>query len=204
LGLSLAGKDAVKYADLRIRSLAYPGSVRWLTLALRRALIYGSAAVLAIVISGGIFFFTPLIGFSIAHTQGTSMEPGHKQGDLVLVRKIDGTQAKAGDVIVFKEGDIRIMHRVLQTFTNSSGEAMLVTQGDNVPVPDHPIQASQVTSRLVTKVPLLGDASRLLHGAGGFHVYRSIVITIAVFWVALWGLAASAKQERAPEDSPTV
>jgi hypothetical protein len=71
-----------------------------------------------------------------------------------------------------------------------------VTQGDNVPLPDHPIAASQVSARLLTEVPLLGDLSRMVDGKGGFYAYRSMVITLCVFSIALWGLVTSAKAER--------
>jgi len=200
LGFSLAGKDALKYAEL---PLLYPGltaSLPWLRAALRRTLVYGSAVILAIFLSGSIFTFTPLIGISLAHTQGVSMEPLHQEGDLVLIRRIDGAQAAIGDIVVF-EGDGRsIMHRVVQRYSDEDGRLMLVTQGDNVAVADHPIPASQVSARLMAEVPYLGDASRFLHGKGGFFVYRSLVISVAVFSVALWGIVSCGKGERLPTE----
>ena len=93
----------MKYADLRLHNLAFLGNVRWLLPAIRRVLVYGSAVVIAIVVSGGIFTFTPLIGISLAHTQGTSMEPRNKPGDLVLLKQIDGAQAGVSDVVVHIE-----------------------------------------------------------------------------------------------------
>jgi signal peptidase I len=186
----------LKYAEFPFRYPALSIDTRRLRLALRWALVWGSAAVVAIVITGGIFTFTPLIGVSIAHTEGVSMEPANRQGDVVLLKQIDGSQARIGDVIVFEEGGDSIMHRVKQRYTDPSGELMLVTQGDNVPLPDHPIAASQVSARLLTEVPLLGDVSRMVDGKGGFYAYRSMVITLCVFSIALWGLVTSAKAER--------
>ncbi|HWC28946.1 MAG TPA: signal peptidase I, partial [Dehalococcoidia bacterium] len=133
MSFSLVGKDALKYAEL----LAVPANLHWIKTAVRRGLIYGSAAVLAIVISGGVFSLTPLFGVSLVHTQGTSMEPDQKDGDVVLLQDIKGAQAKVGDVVVFEERGHGIMHRVIQRFENERGELVLVTQGDNVPVPDH-------------------------------------------------------------------
>jgi signal peptidase I len=182
--------------DLRLTNCALAFNPRWLRTAIRHTLVFGSAAVLAIVISGGIFTFTPLIGVSLAHTQGVSMEPKHRQGDVVLVKKISGDQAGVGEVVVFNDGASKVMHRVIERYTNDTGELMLVTQGDNVPVPDHPILASQVEGRELTEVPLLGDISRAVDGKGGFFAYRSIVISIAVSWVAIWGLVTSSKASR--------
>jgi signal peptidase I len=186
----------LKYADLRIRYPALAIDTRWLLLALRWTLVYGSAAVIALFVTGGIFTFTPIIGVSLAHTEGVSMEPLNKQGDVVLLKRIDGSQAKVGEVIVFENGSHSVMHRVKQRYTDASGQLMLVTQGDNVPVPDDPIAASQVSARLLSKIPFLGDLSRMVNGKGGFYAYRSIVISICVFSIALWGLVASGKAER--------
>jgi hypothetical protein len=54
---------------------------------------------------------------------------------------------------------------------------------------------------MMTEIPVLGDISRLVHGKGGFYAYRSIMITLAVFFVAVWGLSASAKAERRSKQS---
>ena len=165
-------------------------------------LVLASAVVIAVVVSGGIFDLTPLVGISLAHTQGTSMEPRQKSGDVVLLKAIDGADARVGDVVVFQQQGKSFMHRVIERRFSESGELMLVTQGDNVPMPDQPIRASQVTNRMVGEVPLLGAFSRLLHGDGGIHAYRSFVISISVFSVALWGIVTSARNESRPGASP--
>jgi signal peptidase I len=187
----------LKYADLGLRYPTLSFNARWLRLAARWTLVYGSAAVIAVFVTGGIFTFTPIIGVSLAHTQGISMEPRSKSGDVVLLKQIDGSQAKIGEIIVFEDGGQSVMHRVKQRYTDASGQLMLVTQGDNVPVPDHPIAASQVSARFLTEIPFLGDLSRSVDGKGGFYAYRSIVISICVFSIAMWGLVTSAKAERA-------
>jgi signal peptidase I len=186
----------LKYADFGLRYPTLSFNARWLRLVARWTLIYGSAAVIALVVTGGIFTFTPIIGVSLAHTEGISMEPLNKQGDVVLLKQIDGSEAKVGEVIVFEDAGQSVMHRVIQRYTDASGQLMLVTQGDNVPVPDQPIAASQVSARLLTEIPLLGDLSRAVNGKGGFYAYRSIVISICVFSIALWGLVTSAKAAR--------
>ena len=196
--MSLEGKDALRYTDFRVSSPSIMVDTPWLRAALRRVLVYGSALVLAVVISGGIFTFTPLVGISVAHTQGISMEPGHKQGDVVIIKRIDGNEARVGDVVVFDFQGMSVMHRVIERYTDASGVPMVVTQGDNVPAPDHAIPASQVSARLVTEVPVVGALSRLIGGEGGVYVYRSLVISASVSFVALWGLVSSVKNARRP------
>ncbi len=49
------------------------------------------------------------------------------------------------------------------------------------------------------KVPVLGTISRLLDAQGGFYVYRSVVLSVAVTAVAAWGLSATANRKRERE-----
>jgi signal peptidase I len=175
--------------------------------AARRALVLISAVIVALLISGGIFTFTPLVGLRIAHTNGISMEPTHKQGDVVLIKDVDAADLHVGDVVVFEALGQQIMHRIIEQRTGPDGEMVVVTQGDNVALPDVPIPASQVNGRLVGKVPVLGTLSRLLDAQGGFYVYRSIVLTLAVTAVAVWGLAISVRKHREPlldEEPPGI
>jgi signal peptidase I len=166
--------------------------------AARRALVLISALVVALLISGGIFTFTPLVGLRLAHTNGISMEPAHKQGDVVLIKDVDEADLHVGDVVVFEALGQQIMHRIIEQRTGPDGEMVIVTQGDNVALPDFPVPASKVSGKLVGEVPLLGTLSRLLEAQGGFYVYRSIVLTLAVTAVAVWGLAASVRKRREP------
>jgi signal peptidase I len=167
-------------------------------------IVYASAAVIALFFTGGIFTFTPLLGISLAHTEGVSMEPFNRSGDVVLLQELDGSKAKIGEVIVFEDRGQSVMHRLKERYMDSSGQLMLITQGDNVPVPDPPIAASQVTARMVTEVPILGDISRMLNGKGGFYIYRSIVVSICVSSLAVWGLAAFARAQRSAHDEEAL
>lgn len=60
---------------------------------------------------------------------GTSMNPFLKDGDLLLVSKIDINKIKPGDIVIFKNHEINklICHRVIKTQNNK-----LLTKGDNV------------------------------------------------------------------------
>jgi signal peptidase len=170
----------------------------------RRTLVLASAVAIALVISGGIFIFTPLVGLRIAHTSGISMEPAYKEGDVVLIKDVDVNDLHVGDVVVFEALDLQVMHRIVEERGGSDGELMFVTQGDNVARPDFPIQASQINGKLVGEIPLLGTLSRLIDADGGFYVYRSVILTLAVTAVAVWGLAASVRRrsERLATEEP--
>lgn len=164
----------------------------------RRGLVFASAAVIAFLVSGGVFTFTPLFGLHLAHTNGISMEPAFKDGDVVLIRDAGDSDLHVGDVVVFNALGQQFMHRIIEQRTGPDGELIVITQGDNVALPDFPVRASQVEARLVGEIPLLGTLSRLIDAQGGFYVYRSAVLTLAVTAVAVWGLAASARRRTAP------
>ncbi len=119
------------------------------------------------------------------------MEPGLKGGDV-------------GGGVVFDAPGRQVIHRVIEVRTGRNGEPLIVTQGDNVPVPDFPILASQVNGKLVGEVPILGSLSRMLDAESG--VYRSVVLTLAVTTVALWGFTTSASRRRQTlaADDPTT
>jgi len=165
----------------------------------RRGLILASAALAAFLVSGGIFTFTPLVGLRIAHTSGISMEPSYKDGDVVLIKDVAEADLNVGDIVVFDALGQQFMHRIIEQRSGTNGERFVVTQGDNVANPDFPIRASQVSGKLVGEIPLLGSLSRLIDADGGFYVYRSIVLTLAVTAVAAWGLAAASRKRPASE-----
>jgi signal peptidase I len=164
----------------------------------RRGLILASAVVVAFLVSGGVFTFTPLVGVRIAHTSGISMEPAYKEGDVVLIKDAGESNLHVGDIVVFNALGQQFMHRIIEQRTEPNGELIVVTQGDNVARPDFPIRASQVSGKLVGEIPLLGTLSRLIDAEGGFYVYRSAVLTLAVTAVAVWGLAASTRRRQGP------
>jgi signal peptidase I len=188
----------LNYAGLSLLSPFTTDALRSTWLVARRGLILSSAVLLALVISGGIFTFTPLVGLRLAHTSGVSMEPAFRSGDVVLIKEVGQEDLHVGDVVVFKALGREFMHRIISLNQTADGELRLITQGDNVPRPDFAIKASQVKGKLVGEIPVLGTLSRLIDAQGGFYVYRSIVLSLAVFGVATWGLMASVRRRLEP------
>jgi signal peptidase I len=190
----------LNYAGLGPQHLLTTEALRATWRLARRGLILASAVAVAFLVSGGVFTFTPLVGVRIAHTSGISMEPAYKEGDVVLIKDAGESNLHVGDIVVFNALGQQFMHRIIEQRTEPNGELIVVTQGDNVARPDFPIRASQVSGKLVGEIPLLGTLSRLIDAEGGFYVYRSAVLTLAVTAVAVWGLAASARRRQ--EASP--
>lgn len=67
--------------------------------------------------------------FSLKVLSG-SMEPDIKVGDVVVVKKVDGTDVKAGDVVTYKIGnDVYVTHRVIEV-VEEDGKFLFKTKGD--------------------------------------------------------------------------
>ena len=78
----------MNYAGLSLGFPEFPAAMRVALQFARRGLVFGSAIVIALIISGGIFTLSPLVGLRVAHTSGISMEPGLKSGDVVLIKDV--------------------------------------------------------------------------------------------------------------------
>lgn len=91
-----------------------------------------------------------------------SMEPGIKKGDVVLIKKMPGEKAKAGDVIQFRHENIMVLHRVIGV-EEKDGRSLFRTKGDaNKSADSDPVQPDQVKGRLVSVIPKAGWAALVL------------------------------------------
>ncbi len=118
--------------------------------------IAGTAAIIALIILSisGSFMF--------AVVEGRSMEPLLQTGDLVFVIKASPDNIHVGDVVVYKRPNGEyVIHRVIEIIGN--GDSMLVvTKGDNNPVPDGNIPIDWVAGKVVAiggnviKIPGIG------------------------------------------------
>lgn len=69
--------------------------------------------------------------------RGHSMRPSLVDGDEIEVAL--GATPAAGDVVLFMNGDVSILHRVL-----SIRRSRVLTQGDGAPRPDAPFDAGRI------------------------------------------------------------
>jgi signal peptidase I len=123
------------------------------------------------------------------------MEPALKEGDLVLLRDGRGGTPGLGEVVVFRDGNDPVIHRVIEVRAGAGG-VRLLTKGDNNPAPDREIAAGEVEARLVTELPLLGDISRASGLGGGYDVYRYAASGTAMLLLAACALATLARRRR--------
>ncbi|MBO1308550.1 signal peptidase I [Enterococcus sp. 669A] len=94
-------------------------------------------------------------------TQPDSPSKGFYSGDIVLVKMMDGSQVKEGDVVTFQvgEGNRYLTHRMVERLTELNGKEgdFIVTKGDANKSNDPPIDASRVYGKVNFVIPKMGS-----------------------------------------------
>jgi signal peptidase len=83
------------------------------------------------------------------------MEPSMHTGDLAVVREVDPDNLAVGDIVRFTDGDVPIIHRIIEIEETGNGR-VFVTQGDNNGSPDPPILEGQILGEVVFTIPEAG------------------------------------------------
>jgi signal peptidase len=90
-----------------------------------------------------------------------SMKPAIYPGDVVILRKVDPSEIKVGDVIQYWRGDVFIIHRVIKI--EATGEFQ--TKGDNNISPDSNLVApGQVVGKMIGVIPKIGYINLIFRG----------------------------------------
>ncbi len=99
--------------------------------------------------------------YPLASITSASMWPALKEGDLVLIKGIEGKEEiKEGDIVVYQNPKGFTIHRVIKLSENT-----LITKGDANNVNDGPIEYNQIIGKIVNfrnkplRIPLLGMVS---------------------------------------------
>lgn len=108
-----------------------------------------------------------------------SMEPTIPVGSIVIIKKVNPEDVKVGDVIAFRTGESRVIHRVIEKV--ESGSFYLRTKGDANEDPDPWIlKPKDVCGALLLTIPYYGY---LLHFAGtpiGFALFILVPAIILI------------------------
>lgn len=104
---------------------------------------------------------------------GHSMWPTIRDGDRIWIA-FGAADIEPGDVIVYRTGSRRIVHRVLALW-GRPGQRQLITQGDHSSRRDPSLEESQIVGRVVS-VERSGRNRRLLRG-------RVALLLARVFWL---------------------
>jgi signal peptidase len=114
-----------------------------------------------------------------------SMAPMMPPGALAVVRPVDASRARVGDVLSYQpepDDPTLVTHRVVAVSRNAHGVVSLTLQGDANSAPDpHPVRPEQVQGSVMYAVPYFGwVATRLNVGAGASYARWTAYALIAV------------------------
>ena len=128
-----------------------------------------------------------LFGTMFMSVQSPSMEPTFKQGDMILVKKVDDLYTlQKDDVITFYTlvDGARIIntHRIVEV-KDENNVRSFITRGDNNPIDDTlPVYSADIIGKWTgTRLPGLGKAMDFLQTKTGFFV--CVLIPIALFFI---------------------
>jgi signal peptidase len=105
-----------------------------------------------------LYFNNGFLGIRPTVISGVSMQPLYYAGDVIVSRTVAYETLEVGDIIVFRQGDHRVVHRIINIQTED-GEVWFTTQGDNNNMVDPPVHADHVEGRVILHVPKIGWVS---------------------------------------------
>ncbi len=117
------------------------------------------ACILIIWFCVGVFSYSPRVIVS------GSMVPVMNIGDIVVVHKIPGSQARLGDIVMFQIGSMKVTHRIVRV-EGEAGQRYFTTKGDANSNPEGDLlYEKNVLGKVVMVIPQLGKLTLLLRGS---------------------------------------
>lgn len=113
-----------------------------------------------------------------------SMESQINVGDIVVVKEIETNKLKEGDVIAFRNGDIVIIHRIIEKEENA-GKIQYITKGDNNNVKDKgKVQEEQIEGIYKFKIIKLGNIAIFIQTPlGAIALISTPVILLLIMYI---------------------
>lgn len=109
-----------------------------------------------------------------------SMETQISVGDIVIVKEVDTSTLKKGDIIAFRNKDIVITHRIDDIITED-GNVKYITKGDNNNTRDEgTVLPEQVEGIFICNVHRLGNLAIFIQTPIGMVVCLSIPIILII------------------------
>ena len=134
----------------------------------------------------------------------SSMKPEYPPGTLIVVRKVDASTLRIGDVVTYQirsnDPDV-ITHRIVGFTFDQQGNRLLQTQGDAVAVPDaNSVQSKQVRGKLWYSIPYLGYVNNWISGSTRLIVVYAIAGALLLYAAAQF--VGAVRDRRAARSAP--
>lgn len=114
-----------------------------------------------VVMVAVVMFMTGIFSYKPEAIMSDSMNPVFARGAVVIVQKATAMDAKVGDIVQYNLPDHSITHRIIRIDFSSdgSGTRLYITQGDNSPSPDAPVEPAQIVGIVRAEIPYVGYPS---------------------------------------------
>ncbi len=111
-----------------------------------------------------------------------SMNPMIESGDIVLVKQVETSTLKEGDIIAFREDDTIITHRI-QKIIETDGIRQFVTKGDNNNTADiYPVSQDSVEGIYLLNVHKIGDIALFMQKPLGMILFVALPLIIFILY----------------------
>ena len=133
----------------------------------------------------GIGGYSPLI--VLTGSMDADTEERIREGDLIIVKKIDGSDVKVGDVIAFfdpsSEKNSLLTHRVVEVF-EENGTLFFRTKGDaNISVDGKPVSADKLVGIYTgTRIPGAGSVALFMQSTAGLITCVVVPLVLLIGW----------------------
>ncbi|TFB47233.1 signal peptidase I [Cryobacterium tagatosivorans] len=134
----------------------------------------------------------------------SSMEPRLPPGTLIVVRPVDPSDLRIGDVVTYqiRSGQPGVItHRVIAIASASTGGRTFTLKGDNNSDPDaEQVREEQVRGRLWYSVPLIGYLNNVIGGANRAWVVPGAAVLLLAYagYMIAGGVVGAVKNRRSP------
>lgn len=126
-------------------------------------------------------------------TLSGSMQSEIYAGDLAVVKEIDTSELKAGDIIAFRQDDIVITHRIIN-IVEENGQKRFITKGDYNNFEDiYPVYEDMIEGKFMFKIAKLGNVAIFIQTPLGTAVALSIPLILFIL------IQVSGNKEKAKE-----
>ena len=150
--------------------------------------VSGGLLVIVLAIAVAVIIVPWLSGSTALTVLTASMEPKLPPGTLVVVKPVDASEIRIGDVVTYQPNSgvaEYITHRVVSVSRSTNGGIAFITKGDNNADPDPaPVTAPQVMGRVWYSLPWIGTLNTALGGGG--KAWIVIVVAVLLFAYAGW------------------
>jgi signal peptidase I len=143
-----------------------------------------------------------LLGYKMFTVLSDSMKPEFQAGDIIIVKEIDTSNLKKGDIITFySKGGLLVTHQILSKDENESGE-FYVTKGINVDQADQdPVAPDRVIGRYSFAIPKAGHLFNFIQTTTGYFllIFTPLMIIILLNAYKLFKVYLDFKKEKKQE-----